>query len=65
MKTLEILTVPAWFDEAEIPKRVDDLDVIAYLLRRNSFDDYDDASSNCMKPKKVKFEVTIKINVEE
>lgn len=64
MKTLEILTVPAWFDESEIPTKIDDLDVIAYLLRRNSFDDYDDAHNNCMNPKKVKFEVTIKINVD-
>lgn len=64
METLEILTVPAWFDKNEVPTRIDDLDIIAYLLRRNSFDDADDAYNNCIGPKKVTFEVTIKMKVE-
>ncbi|QHJ79656.1 MAG: hypothetical protein [Caudoviricetes sp.] len=65
METLEILTVPAWFDKNELPTRVDDLDVIAYLLRRNAFDTADDAYNNCVHPKKVTFEVIIKMKVEK
>lgn len=64
METLEILTVPAWFDKNEIPTRIDDLDIIAYLLRRNAFDSADDAFDCCMGAKKVTFEVTIKMRVE-
>lgn len=64
METLEILTVPAWFDKNEVPTRIDDLDIIAYLLRRNAFDDADDACNSCIGPKKVTFEVTIKMKVE-
>lgn len=64
METLEILTVPAWFGKNEVPTRIDDLDIIAYLLRRNSYDSADEACDSCMGAKKVTFEVTIKMKVE-
>lgn len=64
MQTLEILTVPAWFDKNEVPTHIDDLDIIAYLLRRNGYDSAEEACDCCMGAKKVTFEVTIKIKVE-